>query len=267
MKRALCIFFVLIVLYIPQTVLAYYGMDDIPYNIVLAGNSLEEAVCQAALIFHSFGYWEDAEVFTAGCKILESQAQDTYQLISAVVAVCKYDTDDGTPREVGFGCYPVKLSLSNRTNGMYSLLSYLFPEDGGNRSKQYRELFSDSVYSLLSDAESKNELYQYARSNALDEAKKFICAHNGDSVSGIWREVLRTGSNSESREILKQQKFWDYNYPCFEGFVIKDKVLYQLSVEEDYSYSGKLCFSIYDSSGKRIDNVVRIQNNDVVYLH
>lgn len=267
MKRAFCTFLLLMALLPPKAVLAYYGMENISYGIALTGCSLEEAVCQAALVFHGNGYWEDAEVFTAGCKILENQVEDNHCLVSAVVAVCRYDTDDGIPREIGFACYPVRLALSNQADGIYSIRSYLFPEDGGNRSAQYKGLFSDNTCFLLLNAENKHELFQSALNSAFEEAKKFICAQNGDNISGVWREVLKTGRNSQARELLKQQEFWDYNYPCFEGFVIKDKVLYQLSVEEEYSYSGKLRFSIYDPSGKRSDNVVRIQNNNVVYLH
>ena len=267
MKKALLFAFtIFVVMNMAQCGLAYYGLENIPYNIILQGNSIEEIVCQSALIFHGNGYWEDAEVFTAGCEILENQVEGGHSLIAAIVAVCRFDTADGIPREVGSECYPVRLLLSNQADGIYSIQSYLFPEDGRDRSES-RELFSNPNLSLILDVNIRNELFQCARNNALEEAKKFIRAQTGAHVSGGWREVLKNGSNGKAREILERQEFWDYNYPCFEGFVIWHKVLYQLSVEEEYSYSGKLCFSIYDSSGKRTEHIVRIQNDNVVYLN
>lgn len=265
MKRAFCTFLLLMALFIPQAALAYEGMENIPYGIVMKTNALEEAVCQAALIFHGVGYWEDAEVFTAGCKILENRVEDDRCFISAMIASCSCDTDSGDPQVVASACYPARLEFAIQADGTYALQSYLYV-DSGKLVPQYKELFSDDTCSLLLNTESKAELFQTALDNAIEEAKKFIRAQNGENISGVWREVLKAGSNSQSKELLIQQDFWDYNYPCFEGFVIWHDVLYQLSVEEEYSYSGKLRFLIYDSSGKRADHIVRIQNNDVIYL-
>ena len=63
MKKALLFAFtIFVVMNMAQCGLAYYGLENIPYNIILQGNSIEEIVCQSALIFHGNGYWEDAEV-------------------------------------------------------------------------------------------------------------------------------------------------------------------------------------------------------------
>lgn len=76
---------------VPQIGWAYFGMESIPYSIVISGNTLEEIVCQAALVFHGSGYWEEAEVITAGCEILENQVLDCRQVVSASVMVGSYD--------------------------------------------------------------------------------------------------------------------------------------------------------------------------------
>lgn len=268
MKKALLlVLLTAVVLSVPQTGIAYYGMESIPYNIVLSANTLEEIICQAALIFHGSGYWEDAEVFTAGCIILEDRIDSNRHYVSAAVATCRYDIDEGVPQAIGVQFYPAQLTLDKQPDGKWALISYLYPEDGHLYSKQCKELFSDDVYCLLMNTESKNKLFQYAGDNALSEAKKFMSAQNGECVYGVWRKVLKPGSNTRARELLRQHKVWNDNYPCYEGFVIWNEVLYQLSVEEEQSYSGKLRFAIYDQSGKIADSVVQVQENNIVYQY
>lgn len=126
---------------VPRIGWAYFGMESIPYSIVISGNTLEEIVCQAALVFHGSGYWEEAEVITAGCEILENQIFDRQQVVSASVMVGSYDVDEGVPREAGSGFYPVRLTLQKDADGRYDLLSYLYPEDGTLYAKQSKTLF------------------------------------------------------------------------------------------------------------------------------
>lgn len=249
---------------VPRIGWAYFGMESIPYSIVISGNTLEEIVCQAALVFHGSGYWEEAEVITAGCEILENQIFDRQQVVSASVMVGSYDVDEGVPREVGGAFYPVRLTLQKDADGRYVLLSYLYPEDGTLYAKQSKTLFSSRVYGMLFDAEQNSLLFQSATEYAVAQAQNFIRAQNGESVWGVWRQVLKPGSNGRARELLKQHAVWNGNYPCFEGFVIWHDVLYQLSVEGEHSYSGKLHFSIFEPSGACTESVVQVQNNSVV---
>lgn len=248
----------------PRIGCAYFGMESIPYSIVISGNTLEEIVCQAALVFHGIGYWEEAEVITAGCEILENQVLDCRQVVSASVMVGSYDVDEGVPREAGSGFYPVRLTLQKDADGRYVLLSYLYPEDGTLYAKQSKALFSGRVYGMLFDAEQKSRVVQCAWERTLAQAQNFIRAQNGKRVWGVWRQVLKPGSNGRARELLKQHEAWNGNYPCFEGFVIWHDVLYQLSVEGEHSYSGKLHFSIFEPSGAWTESVVQVQNNGEV---
>lgn len=107
-------------------------------------------------------------------------------------------------------------------------------------------------------------MVQCAWERALAQAQNFIRAQNGKRVWGVWRQVLKPGSNGRARELLKQHEAWNGNYPCFEGFVIWHDVLYQLSVEGEHSYSGKLHFSIFEPSGAWTESVVQVQNNGEV---
>lgn len=174
---------------LPRIGWAYFGMESIPYFITISGNTLEEIVCQAALVFHGSGYWEDAEVITAGCEILENRILDRQRVISASVVVGSYDVDEGIPQEVAFGFYPVKLTLREDADGRYALLSYLYPEDGTLYAKQSKTLFSSGVYGMLFDTAQKNLSFQCAAERALAQAQNFIRAPNGESVGGVWREV------------------------------------------------------------------------------
>ncbi len=233
---------------------------------------IEEKDCFAAakrfcLLYQGNGDWENADMETVGCCLIDSPQQEgsVYRLLLYTVHSV-FDTSSGTPHCIAGSQNPAVVVLQELRTNVYQLVDYLPMEDGADMGTWIQATYSGDMPSSWGK-EKKEALYEAAEQDAINTAQAYIEYPNGKGSPGIWNVFLQSGSISDAKQIVRNAI--DSNYPYFDGMRIwaaKNRA-YKLSIQGEQSYSGILTFSSYDEKGTQLSYVtVQVINHQLVVL-
>ena len=249
LKKIGCLVLAILFIQTPAVTLAYFGMDNIPYDFVFDGCTLEEALQEAILIFEGNSSWEGARLQTSGYNILEKEREGGRISLSVITAVSVFDIREAQLRCLTCGYGMARVVFEAEGDG-YRLRSYLIPEDGEQLAYDYQSLFSNAVYQKIQYTDSFFALAETAEEIALLTAEKCLKSEADLQARGV-RIFLQAGSNPKALDTVWGSPLI-YQYPSFEGACVRHGKRYCLHIEGEKSYSGILIYSSFDENNERI---------------
>lgn len=230
--------------------------------------TVEDAVQDSALLFLGYGFWPEAEIEVVGCEIMEQYIEGENLVVSAFLCHGVYDIDGNTAKLVAGGLVPARLSFRFVEPSEYTLEGFKIPRDGEHLENDIKEMFSDSVYSMIYRNDDDRYKMENLAQEAADRIAKEYLLGTSDEEERYWRTFLVSGSNARALDILLKSPLYDGDerFPFFEGEIISNETRYCLSVEGEKSYSGILTFSSYDLDGTELSYFKVVVEDDKLVL-